>query len=97
MNKGIFITGTDTSVGKTFVACGIAHLLKSWGVKVGVMKPVATGDREDARRLIKAAAMTSSSAGSGGGSMDPRPVLPLKYSMVGTAPTIENSTGGRGR
>ncbi len=55
MNKGIFITGTDTGVGKTLVACGIARLLKSWGVKVGVMKPVSTGDQEDARALLKAA------------------------------------------
>jgi dethiobiotin synthetase len=55
MNKGIFITGTDTGVGKTIVACGIARLLKSWGVNVGVMKPVATGDQNDAKRLIQAA------------------------------------------
>jgi len=73
MNKGIFITGTDTGVGKTFIACGIARLLKSWGLNVGVMKPVATGDRGDAKRLIKAAGLlTSSPAGSGRGSMDPR-------------------------
>jgi len=73
MNKGIFITGTDTGVGKTVIACGIARLLKSWGVNVGVMKPVASGDRNDAIRLIKASGMlTSSPAGSGRGPMDPR-------------------------
>src|SRR5439155_22061817 len=55
MNKGIFITGTDTGVGKTLVASGVARLLKSWGVKVGVMKPVATGDQNDAKALLKAA------------------------------------------
>ena len=55
MNKGIFITGTDTGVGKTVVACGIARLLKSWGVNVGVFKPVATGNQEDARQLLRAA------------------------------------------
>ncbi len=54
MNKGLFITGTDTGVGKTLVSCGIARLLKSWGVNVGVMKPIATGDRDDAKQLIKA-------------------------------------------
>ena len=57
MNKGIFVTGTDTGVGKTLVACGIASLLKSWGAKVGVMKPVATGSRKDAFQLRKAAGM----------------------------------------
>ena len=55
MNKGIFITGTDTGVGKTVVACGIARLLRSWGVKVGVMKPIATGSRQDAVLLKQAA------------------------------------------
>jgi dethiobiotin synthetase len=55
VNKGLFITGTDTGVGKTLVACGIVRLLKSWSVKVGVMKPVATGSRNDVTRLAKAA------------------------------------------
>lgn len=55
MNKGIFVTGTDTGVGKTVVACGMARFLKSHGVKVGVMKPIATGSQEDAKRLIRAA------------------------------------------
>ncbi len=55
MNKGIFVTGTDTGVGKTIVACGIARLMKSWGMSVGVMKPIATGDRSDAEHLIAAA------------------------------------------
>jgi dethiobiotin synthetase len=58
MNKGIFITGTDTGVGKTVIACGIAKLLKSLGVNVGVMKPVATGGRQDAARLRQAAGVT---------------------------------------
>jgi len=54
MNRGIFITGTDTGVGKTFVACAAARLLRSWGVNVGVMKPIATGNQDDAHRLLKA-------------------------------------------
>lgn len=43
MEKGYFITGTDTGVGKTLVAGGLAALYKSRGVNVGVMKPIATG------------------------------------------------------
>lgn len=39
----IFITGTDTGVGKTIVAAAIARHLLSKGLKVGVMKPVETG------------------------------------------------------
>lgn len=41
--KGIFITGTDTGVGKTLVASGIAAALRDRGVDVGVMKPIESG------------------------------------------------------
>ncbi len=43
MTKGIFITGTDTGVGKTVVAAGIIRALARKGVKAGAMKPVETG------------------------------------------------------
>lgn len=63
MNKGIFITGTDTGVGKTYVAAGIASQLRRDGVDVGVMKPAETGCAvrggkllpRDALHLMKAA------------------------------------------
>lgn len=41
--KGIFVTGTDTGVGKTFTAVGLVHALRDTGMTVGVMKPVAAG------------------------------------------------------
>jgi dethiobiotin synthetase len=41
--NGIFITGTDTGVGKTMIAATLATLLLTQGVKVAVMKPVETG------------------------------------------------------
>lgn len=40
---GFFITGTDTNVGKTAVAAGLAGALKQRGYNVGVMKPVQSG------------------------------------------------------
>ncbi len=43
MNHGIFITGTDTGVGKTLVSAALAIHLKKRGVSVGVMKPIETG------------------------------------------------------
>jgi dethiobiotin synthetase len=50
MGKGIFITGTDTGVGKTFFACGLAEYLRELGYRVGVMKPAETGcDERDGR------------------------------------------------
>lgn len=43
MNYGIFITGTDTGVGKTLVTAALALHLKRCGQSVGVMKPIETG------------------------------------------------------
>ncbi|MCX9011874.1 MAG: dethiobiotin synthase [Candidatus Methanoperedens sp.] len=40
---GIFVTGTDTNVGKTAVAAGLAGALGLLGYNVGVMKPVQSG------------------------------------------------------
>lgn len=39
----LFITGTDTGVGKTTVACGLAAALRRRGLRVGVLKPAETG------------------------------------------------------
>lgn len=51
--KGIFITGTDTGVGKTFVSCIIAEtLLNEKGIHVGVMKPVETGCKKRGNYLF---------------------------------------------
>jgi len=41
--SGLFITGTDTGVGKTLIAGAIARILTDAGLKVGVFKPIATG------------------------------------------------------
>jgi dethiobiotin synthetase len=41
--KGIFVTGTDTGVGKTVVSAALAWTLKQAGKKIIVMKPVQTG------------------------------------------------------
>jgi len=41
--RGIFVTGTDTGVGKTVVACALVRGLREGGARVAVMKPVASG------------------------------------------------------
>jgi len=43
MSAGLFVTGTDTEVGKTLVARLIVRSLVATGVRVAVMKPVAAG------------------------------------------------------
>jgi dethiobiotin synthetase len=60
MAAGLFVTGTDTGVGKTVVARLIVRCLVATGVRVAVMKPVAAGSvmtasgprNEDALGLI---------------------------------------------
>ncbi|HDZ21149.1 hypothetical protein LCGC14_0094060 [marine sediment metagenome] len=47
--RGLFVTGTDTGVGKTVVAGGIARCLRLAGQPVDVFKPVASGCRRDPR------------------------------------------------
>lgn len=63
MKSGLFITGTDTGVGKTIVTAALAAVLRERGANVGVMKPVASGCvhrreglvSEDAELLAQAA------------------------------------------
>lgn len=57
---GVFITGTDTDVGKTVVATAIVKSLVAEGVDVGVMKPIETGGGDDAQKLQQAASSTDS-------------------------------------
>ena len=42
--KSLFITGTDTDVGKTYVTAGLAVTLRKMDVDIGIMKPFAAGD-----------------------------------------------------
>ncbi len=53
--KGIFITGTDTGVGKTFFTVLLTKALRDQGVPALALKPISCGDREDALRLSEAA------------------------------------------
>jgi dethiobiotin synthetase len=46
MSRGIYIIGTDTDVGKTFVAAGLMHLLLKSGCRAAYFKPVASGMTE---------------------------------------------------
>lgn len=53
-HRGLFITGTDTGVGKTLVAGAIARIWRRQGHRVGVFKPVATGCRREREGLVSA-------------------------------------------
>ena len=43
MLKSLFITGTDTDVGKTYITAGLGVVLRKMEINVGVMKPFAAG------------------------------------------------------
>ena len=50
----LFITGTDTGVGKTHTAVQLLRLLRASGVPCVGMKPICCGDRRDAEFLLAA-------------------------------------------
>jgi dethiobiotin synthetase len=64
--NGVFVTGTDTGVGKTVAAAGLVRGLVAQGLRVAVMKPIASGSEhtpeglrnEDALALMAASNVT---------------------------------------
>jgi dethiobiotin synthetase len=50
--SGLFFTGTDTGVGKTYVVCAVARTLRRLGQPIRVCKPVATGAEWHEGRLL---------------------------------------------
>jgi dethiobiotin synthetase len=62
--RGLFVTGTDTGVGKTRVAVALIHALRAQGLRVAAMKPVSAGSapgelNEDVVALLEAANVTA--------------------------------------
>jgi dethiobiotin synthetase len=63
--RGLFITGTDTEIGKTVVGCALVRAFAARGERVAVMKPIAAGAErtpeglrnEDALALMEAASV----------------------------------------
>jgi dethiobiotin synthetase len=86
MANSLFITATDTGVGKTFVACRLAEAIRDAGLTVGVLKPFSAGDWDDARALVRAA----------GGHGTPQEAS-LLYCPRPVAPGAQIGLGARGR
>ncbi|MEN8182011.1 MAG: dethiobiotin synthase, partial [Myxococcota bacterium] len=86
--RGLFVTGTDTGVGKTLVACALVRELRRRGHDVGAMKPVETGVGTEGpldARALRAAA----------GDGDPLElVCPERFSLP-AAPTAAARRAGR--
>jgi dethiobiotin synthetase len=50
--RSVFITGTDTGIGKTVVAASLLAAARSRGINAAPMKPVQTGCLRSGRRLL---------------------------------------------
>ena len=70
--RGLFVTGTDTGVGKTLIACALVRGFVSLGYRVAVMKPVASGSEVTPGGLRNADALALMACAS----------LPLSYEQV---------------
>jgi dethiobiotin synthetase len=86
--RGFFVTGTDTGVGKTVVACALVRGLRALGIDTGVMKPIETGVTTagplDAIALRRAADVDD----------DLEAICPLQYFMP-AAPNVAAAAEGR--
>ena len=54
MSKGLFITGTDTDAGKTYISSLIVRALRNERVDAVGFKPICCGDRNDALEMANA-------------------------------------------
>lgn len=87
-HRGVFVTGTDTGVGKTVVACQLVRQLRAHGIETAVIKPIETGvsvdGPADAIALREAA-----------GNRDPiEDVCPQQFELP-AAPSVAAVSAGR--
>jgi dethiobiotin synthetase len=54
MKETLFITGTDTGVGKTVLTALLVKFLRERGVNAAALKPICSGGRDDAKKLFAA-------------------------------------------
>jgi dethiobiotin synthetase len=83
--KRLFVTGTDTGVGKTVVASALVAAFSSRKQRVGVMKPCETGGGDDAERLVAATGRT----------LDLSLVRPYAFAMPASPEAAAQAAGAR--
>jgi len=93
MVKGIFITGTDTGVGKTIVAAGLALALRRAGLSVVAVKPYATGAIKKIGAWISGdGEILAEASGSGLSARETTPCL-LRAPLAPAAAALEKNPG----
>jgi dethiobiotin synthase len=61
LKQGLFITGTDTGVGKTVVSSLLSSALRAFGIPQGYFKPIQTGEESDTQTVAHLSGLSSSS------------------------------------
>jgi len=74
--RGVFVTGTDTEVGKSVVAASICAALAETGERVAAFKPVVTGLDDDAGEFGRDHELLARAAG---GWQAPEAVAPYRF------------------
>lgn len=91
-SRGVFVTGTDTAIGKTVVAAALAAWWRSQEIDVGVAKPVAAGGRRIGGRLISEDAILLARAA---GVDDPLPLINPVCPAGWAAPWVSAQAEGK--
>ena len=91
-SPGLFVTGADTGIGKTYVAAMITRDLMASGHNVGVYKPVASGCRSEGGTLLSDDALRLWEAAGGPGTLEA--VCPQRFAAP-LAPHLAARAEGR--
>lgn len=83
MSAAVFVTATDTGVGKTLVTCALARAAVRRGLRVAAMKPCETGDGDDGERLLAAC----------GRPLDPALVRPYRFHLPASPEVAAQAEG----
>src|SRR5436190_1794201 len=89
---GLFVTGTDTGVGKTVVTAALAGLLREKGRPVRVCKPVATGAERGPGGLV---AQDTRLLAAAAGEADLEAVTPWAFALPAAPPVAARGAGVR--
>jgi len=90
--RGLFVTGTDTEVGKTLIAGAIARHLRGRGRHVEVLKPVASACRRSRGDLVSADADFLAACADSSRSVSQ--IAPVRYAAA-LAPNVAAEREGR--
>lgn len=81
--RALFVTGTDTGVGKTWITCALARAAVRRGLRVAALKPCETGDGDDGERLLLACDRP----------LDPRHVRPYRFHLPASPEVAARAEG----